>query len=60
VKWKKKFTIKQLKICGESGEVQGETVDSWKERLPEIVQEYSKDNIWNMDETWLFFLNCSS
>ena len=44
-KWKKRFAIKELKICGESGEVQGETVDSWKERLPEIVQGYSKDNI---------------
>ena len=54
-KWKKRFAIKELKICGESGEVQGETVDSWKERLPEIVQGYSKDNIWNMDETGLFF-----
>ena len=53
-KWKKKFAIKQLKICGESGEVQGKTADSWKERLPQIVQGYSKDNIWNMDETGLF------
>ena len=33
----------------------GERVDSWKEWLPEIVQGYSKDNIWNMDETGLFF-----
>ena len=41
-----------MNICGESGEVQGETVDSWKDRLPEIVQ----DNIWNMDETRLFFM----
>ena len=24
-KWKKRFAIKQLKICSESGEVQGET-----------------------------------
>ena len=31
------------------------SVDSWKERLPQIVQGYSKDNIWNMDETGLFF-----
>ena len=54
-KWKKRFSIKHLKNCGDSGEVQGETVDSWKERLPEIVQGYSKDNIWNMDETGLFF-----
>ena len=44
-----------MKICGESGEVQGETVDSWKEQLPQIVQGYLKDNIWNMDETGLFF-----
>ena len=55
-KWKKRFAIKQLKIGGESGEVQGETVDSWKERLPEIVQGYSKDNIWNMDETGCSFV----
>ena len=55
-KWKKKLAIKQLKICGESGEVQKVKVDSWKERLPQIVQGYSKDNIWNMDETGLFFM----
>ena len=42
-------------ICGESGDVQGETVDSWKERLPEIVDGYSKDDIWNMDEIGVFW-----
>ena len=47
--------VKQLKICGESGDVQGETIDSWKERLPEIIQGYEKHNIWNMDETGLFW-----
>lgn len=30
-------------------------VESWKERLPEIVQGYEKDNIWNMDETGIFW-----
>ena len=30
-------------------------VDSWKEHLPEIVQGYEKDNIWNVDETGLFW-----
>ena len=54
-KWKKRYNIKQLKICGESGDVRGETVESWKERLPEIVHGYNKENIWNMDETGLFF-----
>ena len=28
------------KIYGESGDVQGEMVDSWKERLPEIINGY--------------------
>ena len=31
----KKDTISRLKVNGESWDVQGETVDSWKERLPE-------------------------
>ncbi len=55
-KWKKKkrFSIKYFKICGESGDVQGVTIDSWKERLPELVRGYSKNVIWNMDETGLF------
>lgn len=54
-KWKKRFAIKQFNICGESGDVQGATLDSWKERLPELIGAYSKDNILNMDETGLFF-----
>ena len=47
--------MKELAVCGESGDVCGDTVDSWKERLPELVQGYSKENIWNMDETGCFF-----
>ncbi len=54
-KWKKRYNVKYLKICGESGDVQGETVDSWKERLPQIVRGYDKDKIWNMDQSGLFF-----
>ena len=54
-KWKKHFNIKKLKICGESVDVEGATVESWKEHLPEIVQGYKKDDIWNMDETGLFW-----
>ena len=49
-KWKKRYDVKQLKVNGESGE----TVDSWKERLPEIVKDYAKEDIWNMDETGAF------
>ncbi len=54
-KWKKRYNVKYLKICGESGDVHNETVKSWKERLPEIVQAYDNDN--NMSESGLFFLS---
>ena len=42
-------------MCGESGDVQGSTIDSWKERLPEIVSGYTKENIYNVDETRVFW-----
>ena len=44
-----------MKISGESGDVSGETVDSWKEQLPELVRGYSAENIWNLDETGCFW-----
>ena len=50
----KRFNVKQLKISGESGDVEGATIYSWKKRLPEIVYGYEKDKICNMDETALF------
>ena len=43
------FNIKQMKVCGESGDVQGISIDSWKEQLPEIVEGYAVNNIWNME-----------
>ena len=42
-------------ICGESGDVSGETVESWKEKLPELARGYNKEDIWNMDETGCFW-----
>ena len=44
-----------MTISGESGEVSGLTVDSWKERLPEIVQGYSSEDVWNLNETGVFW-----
>ena len=35
-KWKSRYNIKQFVISGESGDVDGVTIDSWKERLPEL------------------------
>ena len=52
-KWKKRYNMKELKVCGESGDVVGTTIDSWKERIPEIVHGYRKD-ILNLDETFFW------
>ena len=44
-----------MTISGESVDESGLTVDSWKERLPEIVQGYSNEDIWNLDESGVFW-----
>ena len=49
-RWKKRYNVKKMKINGEAGDVRGETVDSWKERLPELLQGYLSCDIWNLDE----------
>lgn len=54
-KWKSLHSIKGKVISGESGEVSTDTVKAWKERLPEILEGYSLQNIFNMDETGCFW-----
>ena len=51
-KWKEKYNIKEFAVCGD---VQGSMIDSWKERFPEIVSGYTKENIYNVDETGVFW-----
>ena len=46
--------MKKMKINGESGDVRGKTVNSWKEKIPELLQEDSSENIWKLDETGSF------
>ena len=54
-KWKQRHSIKRVSICGESGDVSGATVDSWKERLPENLNGYKMEDIYNLDETGCFW-----
>ena len=54
-RWKTCHNVKQRRVCGESGEVRGETVESWKECLPEFLQGYSSNNMYNLDETGCFW-----
>ena len=53
--FKKRTGIKAKFTSGESGVVREEMVDSWKERLPEILQGWQPRDIWKMDETGQFF-----
>ena len=45
-RWKRKHNIKIMTISGESGDVSGVTVASWKERLPDVVAGYGSEDIW--------------
>jgi hypothetical protein len=35
--------------------VSGVTAETWKERIPEPLREYSCENIWNLIETGCFW-----
>ena len=59
--WLEKFKITYgirettTTIAGEAGDVPIMTVKAWLERLPELIKDYSPENIINMDELGLFF-----
>ena len=55
-RFKTRNEIKAKVISGEAGDVSEDTVESWKERLPDILQDWAPQNIWNMNETGQFFL----
>ena len=40
---------------GERGEVDSDVVKNWKERIPSVCEGYAPSNIFNMDETGLFY-----
>ncbi|CAF1199521.1 unnamed protein product [Rotaria sordida] len=42
-------------ICGESAAVDLTTVDEWKKRLVSIIDSYDPNDVYNADETGLFF-----
>ena len=53
--FKKCFGLRQTRIVGEARDVPITTIKAWMEQYPEIIQGYSADDIWNMDESGLFF-----
>ena len=57
--WLQRFitrhNIRMSSLHGESAEVSQEVVDNWKQNLPELCHGYSDRDIYNVDETAIFF-----
>lgn len=56
IKFMKRHNISFKKLCGESASVDTTVTDDWKEHtLPKIIEDYEPHNIFNADETGLFY-----
>jgi predicted DNA-binding protein YlxM (UPF0122 family) len=54
-KFRKRHGIQYRTICGESAAVDLTTVNEWKKRLSTIIDKYDPNDIYNADETGLFY-----
>ena len=53
--FRKRHNISFNALSGEAADVNMTTVEDWKARIPEIIDGYSMDDIYNCDETCLFY-----
>lgn len=55
-KFKKRHNIVQKSLCGESASADLQTADEWQKNvLPTLISQYDKNDIFNADETGVFF-----
>ena len=54
-RWPKRTIVKCATLCGESGDVPQDVVDDWATRLPTLTEGYALENIFNADETGLYY-----
>ena len=54
-RFKERHNISSAVISGVKGCVDNIVVDDWKERLPDLISGYKPGDIYNMDETGLFY-----
>ena len=54
-RFKSRHNITQGAISGESGDVSADTVKEFQEKLPDLVRGYKASDIFNMDESGLFY-----
>ena len=51
----KRHNIVFKTMSGERGDVDNSVVEDWKQKLPELCKDYDPKDIFNMDETGIFF-----
>lgn len=54
-RFKKRNNISFKKICGESAAVDDGICAEWREKLKELIKDYNAKDIFNTDETGLFY-----
>ncbi|KAI6652943.1 Tigger transposable element-derived protein 6 [Oopsacas minuta] len=54
-KFRSRYNIAFKTLCGESASVDPGTVDTWKQQLHTIIGGYSPEDIFNCDETGLYY-----
>ena len=54
-KWKISYGIREKRVNAEAGEVSGESVNAWMERLWELTKGSDPVDIWKMDGAGSFF-----
>jgi hypothetical protein len=53
--FRKRHGIKFSVLSGEAADVSDETVADWTQRLPHLCKEYEPENIFNVDESGVFY-----
>lgn len=54
-RFQNRFNIKRINYHGEANDVNIKSVKEWKDKLNEIIKNYDKKDIFNIDETGLFY-----
>ena len=53
--WQKRVSVRLATLCGEAADVPEYVVADWAKRLPSITAGYAMADIYNADETGLYF-----
>ena len=54
-RWKDRHNVHLSCLSGERADISEETVNDWKKRLPHLCEGYQAENIFNADETGLYY-----